>query len=211
MQEGDESSSDDEEDAFAALSQNANRKKKTKISPSPHSAASVIDTGDNKRKTAAVNTDDSGSKSAPAVRESTSSASQPFRLPKTSITFSMKRHHKPSDIRKAKMDALLRELEAEKDQIPQNSKRFVPEKKGSFVVAGEEHLTSNLFVGNLAPSIAEEVNTWCGIKFAEGLLPFFSISILSSYFEFDYFLSRILATSFRSLVRSVACVGDAGV
>jgi len=126
-------------------------RKKTKISPSSHSAASVIDTEDNKRKTAAMNADFSGSKSASAVREST-----PFRQPKTSITSSMKRHHKPSDIRKAKMDALLQELEAEKDEIPRNSKRFVPEKKGSFVVAGEEHLTSNLFVGNLAPSIAEE-------------------------------------------------------
>lgn len=210
-QEGVESSSDDEEDAFAALSQKANRKKKTKISPSSHSAASVIDTEDNKGKTAAMNADFSGSKSASAVRESTSSASQPFRLPKTSITSSMKRHHKPSDIRKAKMDALLQELEAEKDEIPRNSKRFVPEKKGSFVVAGEEHLTSNLFVGNLAPSIAEEVNSLCGIKFAEVLLPFLSFSILSLYSEFDYFLSRILATSFRSLVRSIACVRDAGV
>ena len=54
------------------------------------------------------------------------------------------------------MDALLQELEAEKDQIPKKRKQFVPEKKGSFVAPGEEHLTTNLFVGNLAPSIAEE-------------------------------------------------------
>jgi len=54
------------------------------------------------------------------------------------------------------MDALLQELEAEKDQIPKKTKRFVPEKKGSFVDPEEEHLTTNLFVGNLAPSIAEE-------------------------------------------------------
>jgi len=69
----------------------------------------------------------------------------------------MKRHHKPSDSRKAKMDALIQELEAEKDQIPKKTRRFVPDKKGSFVDPGEEHLTTNIFVGNLAPSIAEEV------------------------------------------------------
>ena len=100
------------------------------------------------------NEDSSGSKSTSAVRES---ASQPMRTP-IAITSSMKRHHKPSDARKAKMDALLQELESEKDQIPKKSRRFIPEKKGSFVEPGEEHLTSNLFVGNLAPSIAEEVN-----------------------------------------------------
>lgn len=207
-QEDDESSSDDEEDAFSALSQKVNRKKKAKIVPSSHNAAIMMDTEDSKRKTASISADFSGSKSTSAVRESTSSASKPLRPPMTSITSSMKRHHKPSDVRKAKMDALLQELEAEKDQIPQKTKRFVPEKKGSFVVPGEEHLTSNLFVGNLAPSIAEEVNSLCGIKFAEVSLSF---SILSSYSEFDCFHSRILATSFRSLVRSIACVGDAGV
>jgi len=33
---------------------------------------------------------------------------------------------------------------------------FVPQKKGSFVEEGEEHLTTNIFVGNLAPSVTEE-------------------------------------------------------
>ncbi|OEU18643.1 hypothetical protein FRACYDRAFT_183475, partial [Fragilariopsis cylindrus CCMP1102] len=54
------------------------------------------------------------------------------------------------------MDALIEELEAEKNQIPNKSNRFVPEKKGSFVEPGQEYLTTNLFVGNLAPSLTEE-------------------------------------------------------
>ena len=52
------------------------------------------------------------------------------------------------------MDALLQELEAEKHR---EHDRFVPEKKGSFVEPSEEHLTTNIFVGNLAPSITEYV------------------------------------------------------
>mmetsp|Transcript_54041 Transcript_54041/g.58596 ORF Transcript_54041/g.58596 Transcript_54041/m.58596 type:complete len:158 (+) Transcript_54041:61-534(+) len=84
-----------------------------------------------------------------------SSISQSSRLPMAK-TSSMKRHHKPSEARKANMDALIQELEAEKNLTPNKLDRFVPEKKGSFVEAGEEYLTTNLFVGNLAPSITEE-------------------------------------------------------
>lgn len=144
-QEGEESSSSDEEDAFSALSKKASAKKKAKSVPPSQ-------TVDNSRNTNAIKAESSQSKSRLAVP----SATQPSRAPMT-VTSSMKRHHKPSDKRKAKMDALLQELEAEKDQMPQKAKRYVPEKKGSFVVPGEEHLTTNLFVGNLAPSIAEEV------------------------------------------------------
>jgi len=71
------------------------------------------------------------------------------------ITSSMKRHHKPNDDRKAKMDALLQELEADKQKVAKEPYRFVPDKKGSFVDPSEEHLTTNIFVGNLAPSITE--------------------------------------------------------
>jgi hypothetical protein len=67
----------------------------------------------------------------------------------------MKRHHKPNDDRKAKMDALLQELEAEKQKVSMEPSRFIPEKKGSFVDPAEEHSTTNIFVGNLAPSITE--------------------------------------------------------
>ena len=80
----------------------------------------------------------------------------PKQILPVSLTSSMKRHHKPSDTRKAKMDALLQELEAEKGRSPRDSHRFVPEKRGSFVDPSEEHLTTNIFVGNLAPSITEE-------------------------------------------------------
>lgn len=77
-------------------------------------------------------------------------------LPTTS---SNKRHHGAvSETRKAKMDALLLELEAEKMRktTEPRKREFRPEKKGSFVEPGEEHLTTNIFVGNLSPSITEE-------------------------------------------------------
>jgi hypothetical protein len=79
---------------------------------------------------------------------------KPQKLPVV-LTSSMKRHYNPSDTRKAKMDALLQELEAEKNKIPREQHKFVPEKKGSFVEASEEHLTTNIFVGNLAPAVTE--------------------------------------------------------
>lgn len=49
------------------------------------------------------------------------------------------------------MDALLQELEAEKTKNPiaptDRGRGFVPDKKGSFVDPGDEHLTTNIFVG----------------------------------------------------------------
>ena len=149
--EDEDSSSSDEEDAFSALSKKGNAKKKAKKN---EPISSGIKPNSNDRKV--VNEENSGSKSTEDEGKANSS-SAPFRGP-ISVTSSMKRHHKPSDVRKAKMDALLQELEAEKDQIPKKRRTFVPEKKGSFVAPGEEHLTTNLFVGNLAPSITEEVS-----------------------------------------------------
>ena len=61
-----------------------------------------------------------------------------------------------TDTRKAKMDSLIMELEAEKQKVKPESRRFVPDKRGSFCEPGEEHLTTNIFVGNLAPTITEE-------------------------------------------------------
>jgi hypothetical protein len=95
---------------------------------------------------------DSGNQSSSHVKKP--ALPKPQHLP-ISLTSSMKRHHKPNDTRKAKMDALLQELEAEKDRISREPQRFVPEKKGSFVEPSEEHMTTNIFVGNLAPSITE--------------------------------------------------------
>ena len=122
-----EESSSEEEDAFTALSKRAKRQRtESKGSSQKHQPNAA----------------------------SKSDASHQMVLPKA-ITSSMKRHHKPNDDRKAKMDALLQELEAEKQKVAKEPHRFVPDKKGSFVDPSEERLTTNIFVGNLAPSITE--------------------------------------------------------
>ena len=84
----------------------------------------------------------------------------------------MKRHHKElSDSRKAKMDALLQELEQEKKKIkPGRDRAFVPVKKGSYVDPGDEHITTNIFVGNLAPTLTEEEVTALFRQFGRDLL-----------------------------------------
>ena len=191
--EGDASSSDDEEDAFSALSKKVHAKKKAKSAPLTCDATTKRNREEKIRESNVTAAESSVVESKSGVREFSSCD-----RPQMTVTSSIKRHHKPNDTRKAKMDALLQELEAKKNELPKTTKRFVPEKKGSFVVPGEEHLTSNLFVGNLAPSIAEEVNSLYGIKFLGVLFPF-----SNSNFEFVDFLSRILATSFRSLVRCI--------
>lgn len=94
------------------------------------------------------------------VGASTGSASTEAALPLTT-TSSMKRHHKEmSGTRKRKMDSLLQELEQEKKQITNrrgsDHRDFVPVKKGSFVQAGEEGTTTNIFIGNLSPTLSEE-------------------------------------------------------
>lgn len=131
-------SSSDEEDAFSKLSAKNKKKKDKKESSSKGSSTA----SDAKAKPTESTT-------APAIQ-----------LP-VSTTSSMKRHHgKSNDMRKAKMHSLLMELEAEKSRKVINQydrgRGFVPEKKGSFVDPDEEHLTTNIFVGNLAPSITEE-------------------------------------------------------
>lgn len=174
--EEEESSSSDEEDAFSALSKKGNAKKKAKTSAfSSNSTTTVSNTNSQNVKSNVANT---ASKPSPTASQLPSGAPIP-------ITSSMKRHHKPSDARKAKMDALLQELEAEKERVPKKSKRFIPEKKGSFVTPGEEHLTTNLFVGNLAPSIAEEVRHPIRICLC---YEFFLLSISTKVFEIKCFV-----------------------
>jgi hypothetical protein len=131
----DEDSSSGEEDAFSALSRKTKKRQKSGSDNQPSS-------GDRSTGTSSGN-----KKLSPAKAK---------KLLPVALTSSMKRHHKPNEIRKAKMDALLQELEAEKNKMPKEH-RFVPEKKGSFVEPSEEHLTTNIFVGNLAPSITEYV------------------------------------------------------
>lgn len=132
-------SSSDGDDVFSALSKKRKIGEKDKVS---HDTSEGTNT-ENQTK-------DSGDK-IPQL---------PRHLPPPT-TSSNKRHHGAvSETRKAKMDALLLELEAEKvrkAKEPMRSRReFRPEKKGSFVEPGEEHLTTNIFVGNLSPSITEE-------------------------------------------------------
>lgn len=138
-------SSSDEEDAFSALSKHRGAKRSK---PSTEGNQTV----DPAPKIAnAENAQESVKPIAP---------SNTMTLP-SSVTSSMKRHHKPNDMRKAKMDALLEELAAEQIHRPiekkPQSQRFVPEKKGSYVDPEEEHLTTNIFVGNLDPSLTEYV------------------------------------------------------
>lgn len=124
-------SSSDEEDAFSEMSRkNAKRSKTGSSKPAATSAS---------RSDADFQTE----------------MPQPQKSLPVSLTSSMKRHHNPNDTRKAKMDALLQELEAEKNKIPGEQQTFVPDKKGSFVEPSEQHLTTNIFVGNLAPSVTE--------------------------------------------------------
>lgn len=81
---------------------------------------------------------------------------------------STKRHHHISSARQAKMNALLQELQSEKSPSATGSGRtWEPDKKGSFVRPGEEHLTTNVFVGNLAPSVTEEELTEAFRQFGE--------------------------------------------
>jgi RNA recognition motif-containing protein len=92
-----------------------------------------------------------------STRKADTSQSQATAKLPASVNSSMKRHHvELSDSRKRKMDALLSELEYEKNNISIKPHRFVPEKKGSFVEPGEELLTTNIFVGNLSPTLTEE-------------------------------------------------------
>jgi hypothetical protein len=160
-----DSSSSDEEDAFSALSRK-HSSKRAKLKPERNGAGSATPPVTFKPvdKMDILGALDPASKLS--VKEAAALSNSKTILPSTnqpssrlpiSVTSSMKRHHKPSDTRKAKMEALLQELEAENiSRKPQDLHRFVPEKKGSFVEPGEEKLTSNLFVGNLAPSITEE-------------------------------------------------------
>ena len=88
----------------------------------------------------------------------------------TGETSSNKRHHHLSAERKSKMDAMLSELQssqptdltASSSNDRQEDYGFIddegyrPNKMGSYVEPGQEHLTTNIFVGNLDPCTTEE-------------------------------------------------------
>jgi len=129
------SSSEDEEDAFAALARK--KKKNSKLA----SNDVVVD-----NNTAVPST----------MNESVVACAGT----------NQKRHHHPSAARAAKMDMLLQELQETAtnsidQQAPTSSHatthdRAPLEKMGSYCLPGEELITANLFVGNLAPCTTEE-------------------------------------------------------
>jgi RNA recognition motif. (a.k.a. RRM, RBD, or RNP domain) len=158
-----EDGSSSEDDAFSALS----RKRKK---------------GGNVKNVAAKRTDTTTtahSEPSAAVTSATT-VNEPPPAPLVAKTSSTKRHHgELSDSRKAKMDALLLELEAEtrtsaamstlKDHPSQRRPRGATEQRsrGSFVDPGDELLTTNIFVGNMAPSTTEEDMTQLFRQFGE--------------------------------------------
>ena len=122
---------------------------------------------------------------------------------------STKRHHHVNAARQAKMDSLLEELQTAKPSDPSSSSRgnggddyygttieneshygrvdrYAPMKKGSYVEPGMEHLTTNLFVGNLDPLTTEEELTDAFRQFGE----LYSLYIFVSY-DIDYFGSSL--------------------
>ena len=166
-----EESSSDEEDAFAKMPSRKNKKAKiemAKIKEEPNDepfASTQSATDSSKEGTAA-------GASTITTTTTTMPLSQPT-VPALSatVTSSMKRHHSVlSDTRKAKMDALLMELEETKQKARRTPYPRSREVKGSFVESGEEHVTTNIFVGNLPSTMTEERLTDLFQQFGETLL-----------------------------------------
>jgi RNA recognition motif. (a.k.a. RRM, RBD, or RNP domain) len=159
-------SSSEEDDVFSALS------RKRKGSKESSSVSSL-------KKQGYLSGGVDRNQDEPKSKEETQ---PPMKLPVAS-TSSTKRHHgEVSDARKAKMDALLLELEAEKNRataVPiRHHANERNQAKGSFVDPGDEHLTTNIFVGNLAPSITEEQMTDLFRQFGEHSLILFACRML---------------------------------
>jgi len=184
-----ESSSSDEEDAFSALS-----RKTTKKSPGPKKESTPSSKAPSSSNGVTAGNDN---KTAIIIEPQTSQVQKSPKLPVVN-TSSMKRHHHTTDIRKAKMDALLQELEAEKNSVgkygPASRDRFAPMKKGSYCESNEEEmLTTNVFVGNLDPAITEEEVSEMFRQFGEK----YNISCLFC-FATDFFMAVARALFFPS-------------
>ena len=160
------SSSLDEEDAFAAFSTKKRKKQKQTTKKGGSSGPKMVKLEDSNEKPTSMN--------ATAAVVDVYDKSKQAILP-ISNTSSTKRHHGAiSDTRQAKMDAILLELEAEKGRVhssgasaARGGSQNTARKKGSFVDDGDEHITTNIFVGNLAPSITEEQMTELFREFGE--------------------------------------------
>jgi RNA recognition motif. (a.k.a. RRM, RBD, or RNP domain) len=169
-------SSDDDDDAFTALSRKRKVEVKSKDTTSASDRFEVNDVA------TAVTT--------ATLQSSTGSQIPNHQAPIVVRTSSSKRHHgEVSDARKAKMDAILLELQAEttlqtSEAAPHGRNRRTSSNNnsksahhhhdsneqrtgGSFVDPGDEHVTTNVFVGNLAPSVTEEQMTELFRQFGE--------------------------------------------
>mmetsp|Transcript_7164 Transcript_7164/g.10270 ORF Transcript_7164/g.10270 Transcript_7164/m.10270 type:complete len:223 (+) Transcript_7164:45-713(+) len=176
-----DSSSDDDDDAFSAM---IRKKKKNPSNTTTRNMTTASST---------VKISDDGNTS-PAARANPDNPSS------SADTSSNRRHHHVSSARAAKMDALLLELQktatsSSKNDggIPTNGASFYgpggagmkahiadrppPEKMGSYVMPGEELLTTNIFVGNLAPITTEEELTDVFRQFGAYLSTAFSSTI----------------------------------
>lgn len=163
------SSSDSDDAGFAAISKKTSGKKR------PRSSSGVANNPSANRSNEKKDDNDGDN-------YVTASA-----LP-TTETSSNKRHHHANASRQAKMDALLEELQSTKPTDPSTSTpsedvgsiyahetsyygdgydRPPPQKMGSYVEPGQEHLTTNIFVGNLDACTTEEELTDAFRQFGE--------------------------------------------
>lgn len=164
----DSSSSDDENDGFTAISKKSSLKRPRisdiggGINPTDFIGGGDDDTNDVTKANAPTN-------------------------PTSAETSSNKRHHHLNTARQAKMDALLQELQSAKPSESTSGSapggddhssvldganyyhghHAAPMKLGSYVEPGQEHLTTNIFVGNLDPMSTEEELTDAFRQFGE--------------------------------------------
>ncbi len=174
--DGSGSSSDSENDAFATISKKKKPRIHNKTSPSPPTSSFVADHRSQSQE----------------IVSDTAPSSSIKNLPPAADVSSTKRHHHVNADRQAKMDALLQELQTTQPSNPSPATagdrgeeyygsihdgdsfyerdgggNFAPQKKGSYVEPGMEHLTTNLFVGNLDPMTTEEELTDLFRQFGE--------------------------------------------
>ena len=176
----DDSSSDD--DVFSALSRKKTVRKKA-------TTASSKTTSDSQRESFTINK--TSSQKYKEVRttqamSNTNAIGSEAKAPDGAVkgtvagtsseTSSNKRHHHQSSQRAAKMDALLQELQETPIVEASATSANIPEKTGSYCFPGEEHSTTNIFVGNLSPLTTEEQLTSIFKQFGAFLLIFRLIS-----------------------------------
>jgi len=177
-------SEDSDEDAFAALSRRkANKRKKKNKSQEASEKKVEPKENDKVNDRTVANDGDNATTTAPSA---------------SNLSNTRKRHYNTTNAgRKSKMDALLQELQTERVekekvrkkrsssdnyQHQHHQQQQQRQSYGSFVQPEHEDITTNLFVGNLAPTIAEEelstvfgqFGTQCMLASRNGMMFFFS-------------------------------------